>query len=95
MQDNLTSEIRGKIQQIANEKKLILKINRMQSKCVLPYFIKGNNVVIRWQFRFEFLNYTFVDIEEIAYQVWSNEQIVKEQFFFDPIQLTPKPIKQP
>ena len=64
----------------------------MHSKCVHPYFVKDNYVVIKWQFRFEFKNDTFIDIEEIAYQQWNDGQIEKEQFFFDPKQFIPKPI---
>jgi hypothetical protein len=30
--------------------------------------------------------------EELTYQCWEEEKIVQEQFFYDPAQLTPKPV---
>jgi hypothetical protein len=29
-------------------------------------------------------------MEELAYQLWEEERIVEETFFYDPAQLTPK-----
>jgi hypothetical protein len=92
LQDNQSFETRGKNKQIENEKSLLLKVKKMYSKCIRPYFIKDNYVVIKWHFRFDFKNETFIDIEEIAYQQWNGEQIEKEQFFFDPKQFISKPI---
>lgn len=92
LQDNQSFETRGKNKQIENEKNLLLKVKKMYSKCIRPYFIKDNYVVIKWHFRFDFKNETFIDVEEIAYQQWNGEQIEKEQFFFDPKQFIAKPI---
>lgn len=92
LQDNQSLETRGKNKQIENEKNLLLRVKKMYSKCIRPYFIKDNYVIIKWHFRFDFKNETFIDIEEIAYQQWNGEQIEKEQFFFDPKQFISKPI---
>ena len=93
LQDNQSLETRGKNKQVENEKNLLLKVKKMYSKCIRPYFIKDNYVVIKWHFRFDFKNETFIDVEEIAYQQWNGEQIEKEQFFFDPKQFIPKPLE--
>jgi hypothetical protein len=90
LQDNQSPEIRTKDKQIENEKNLLLGVKKMHSKCIRPYFVKDNYVVIKRYFRFDFKNDTFIDIEEIAYQEWNGEQIEKEQFFFDPKQFIPK-----
>ena len=93
LQDNqLPETIRNKATQIQNEKNLLLRIDKMFSECLRPYFIQDNYVVIKWHFIFEFKDNTFIDIEEIAYQQWNGEQIEKEQFFFDPKQFIPKPM---
>lgn len=84
------SESRGKDKQIENERKLLMNVREMHSKCVLPYFKKDNHVIIKWHFRFEFENETFIEIEEIVHQQWNESQIEKEQFFYDPKQLIPK-----
>lgn len=90
LQDNQSSERRTKYTQIESEKKLRLKIKKMCSKCIRPFFVKDDYMIFKWHFRFEFKNDTFIDIEEIAYQEWNGEQIIKEQFFFDPKQFIPK-----
>jgi hypothetical protein len=89
VQDN-QSEIRGKEKQIENEQNLMLKVKKMSSICIQPYFVKDDYAIIKWQFRFEFKNGTFMEIEEIACQLWNDELIEKEQFFFDPKQFEPK-----
>ena len=90
--DNQSFETRTKNKQIENEKNLLLEVKKMYSKCIRPYFIKDNYVIIKWHFRFDFKNDTFIDIEEIAYQEWNGELIENEQFFFDPKQFIPKSI---
>ena len=55
-----------------------------------PIFVSGDRVVIRWIFRFEWLDGTVTHMEELAYQRWEGERIAEEQFFDDPAQLEPK-----
>ena len=62
----------------------------MHSKCIRPIFINDDRVVIRWKFRFDWLDGTVTEIEEIAYQRWNKEFISEEKFFYDPSQLQPK-----
>jgi hypothetical protein len=47
--------------------------------------------VIRWAFRFEWLDGTITRIEELAYQRWEEERIAEETFFYDPAQLVREP----
>jgi hypothetical protein len=46
--------------------------------------------VIRWVFRFEWLDGTVTHMEELAYQRWEGERIAEETFFYDPAQLEPR-----
>jgi hypothetical protein len=92
--DNLSSEMRTKSKMLENERSLLLKINKMFSACNRPYHVTGDFVAIKWRFRFEFKNNTFIELEEIAWQEWKNDKIIKEQFFFDPQQFIPKPLIQ-
>jgi hypothetical protein len=57
---------------------------------VRPVFVSGERVVIRWQFRFEWLDDTVTEMEEIACQRWEGECIAEETFFYDPAQRVPK-----
>jgi hypothetical protein len=58
---------------------------------VRPVFVSGDRVVIRWRFRFEWLDGTVTAMEELAYQRWDGERIAEETFFYDPAQLVPRP----
>ncbi|MEM7381556.1 MAG: nuclear transport factor 2 family protein [Bacteroidota bacterium] len=76
---------------VKNEREMLQNASSVQSKCILPYFIAEDKVVIRWKFRFEWKNNTVTEIEEIAYQKWKGDKIYEEQFFYDPAQFRPKP----
>ncbi len=67
----------------------LARVRSMHSACVHPVFVNGDYVVIRWIFQFEYLDDTRARIEELAYQRWDGDQIVEEQFFYDPRQMKP------
>ena len=87
MQENQSVPRVGKTFLVENESKTLAKAKSVSSKCIRPYIVSGNIVVIKWYFRFEWKNNTYSEIEEIAYQEWQDELICKEQFFYDPKQL--------
>lgn len=88
MQENQTEPRVGKDLLVANEKNTLLKVKSLVSKCIRPYFINGDYVVIQWYFRFEWKNGSISEIEEIAWQNWHEELIKTEKFFYDPKQFT-------
>ncbi|MEM8965833.1 MAG: nuclear transport factor 2 family protein [Bacteroidota bacterium] len=75
---------------IENERKMLQKATKVHSECIRPFFCIEDKVVIRWKFRFEWVDGSITEIEEIAYQKWSGEKIHQEQFFYDPKQFIPK-----
>lgn len=86
MQENQSEPRVGRDNLVANEKNTLLKVKSLVSKCIRPYFMNGDQVVIRWYFRFEWKNGSISEIEEIAYQNWQEELIKSEKFFYDPKQ---------
>jgi len=86
MQENQSEPRVGRDLLVANEKNTLLKVNSLVSKCIRPYFVNGDYVVIQWFFRFEWKNGSISEIEEIAYQKWDGELIKEEKFFYDPKQ---------
>jgi hypothetical protein len=90
MQENNSKPRVGRDFLVNNEREVLAKTKSVASKCIKPVFINGDNVVIRWQFTFNWLNGTTTNIEEIAYQRWEGEKIMEEKFFYDPAQMTPK-----
>ncbi len=77
---------------VQNERGMLKKAKKVHSECQRPYFQDGDRVVIRWKFKFEWLNDTVTEIEEIAYQRWEDDKIAQEQFFYDPQQFAPKTV---
>jgi len=90
MQENNAAPRVGRDALVAGERKVLARAKTVTSTCVRPVFVDGDNVVVRWIFRFEWLDGTSTQIEELAYQRWQGERIVEEKFFYDPAQLAPK-----
>ncbi len=92
IQENQTKPRIGKGNLIEHEKKMLAAAKKVSSKCIKPVLINGDHVVIKWKFQFIWLNDMVTDIEEVAFQLWENDHILKEQFFYDPAQMKPKTI---
>ena len=89
MQENQAPPRVGRDAHIANEHRVLARARSLMSTCVRPVFVSGDKVVIRWIFRFEWLDGTFTRMEEIACQRWEGERIAEETFFYDPAQRVP------
>ena len=87
MQENQSAPRVGRDSLVANERRVLAKAKTVVSRCIRPIFVNGDNVVIRWTFRFEWLDGTTTSMEELAYQRWEGERIAEERFFYDPAQL--------
>ena len=87
MQENMGVPRVGREVLVARERKTLAKAKSVRSECVRPVFVNGDRVVIRWIFRFEWLDGTSTRMEELACQRWEGERIVEETFFYDPAQL--------
>ena len=90
MQENQSPPRVGRDAHVANERRVLSKAKSVASHCVRPVFVSGDRVVIRWIFRFEWLDGTVTRMEELACQRWEGERVVEETFFYDPAQLVPK-----
>jgi hypothetical protein len=95
MQENQSAPRRGRDNLAANERRVLAKVQTVTSTCVRPVFVNGDRVVIRWIFRFEWLDGTLTRMEELAYQRWDGERIVEETFFYDPAQLALRTAQHP
>lgn len=90
MQENQAPPRVGRDSHVAHERKIMSRAKSVSSACVRPVFVNGDNVVIRWIFRFEWLDGTITHMEELAYQRWEGERIAAETFFYDPAQRAPR-----
>jgi hypothetical protein len=91
MRENLGPRRVGRDAHVANERKIHARARRIESTCVRPVLVEGDHVVIRWRFRFEWLDGSVTRLEELAWQRWEGERIAEETFFYDPAQLAPVP----
>ena len=89
MQENQSPPRVGRDAHVANERRVLARAKSLTSTCVRPVFVNGDNVVIRWIFRFEWIDGTVTRMEELAYQRWEGERIAEETFFYDPAQRVP------
>ena len=91
MRENQAPPRVGRANLIAHEQSVLKRAASVESICVRPVLVDGPVVVIRWIFRFKWLDGSVTEMEELAYQRWDDERIAEEQFFYDPAQLEPKP----
>jgi len=89
MRENQAAPRVGRDNLIAHERSVLKRAKSVESVCVRPVLTSGSVVVIRWIFRFGWLDGSFTEMEELAYQRWDGERIAEEQFFYDPAQLKP------
>ena len=80
----------GRSRLVEHEQSVLRRAKSVESVCVRPVLVDGSIAVVRWIFRFQWLDGTSTELEELAYQRWQGEQILEEQFFYDPAQLRPK-----
>jgi len=95
MQENQSAPRVGRDSHVANERRVLSRARALESRCVRPVFVSGDNVVIRWVFRFEWLDGTVTRMEELTYQRWEGQRIAEERFFYDPAQLVPEKFPSP
>jgi hypothetical protein len=87
VRENMAAPRQGKPALIRHEENALAAVKSMKATCLRPILIAENVVVLRWIFEIENLQNKRVRLEELAYQQWSGEHIVEEQFFYDPAQL--------
>lgn len=90
MQENQAPPRVGRALHVANERRVLALAKTVQSTCVRPVLVNGDVVVIRWIFRFDWLDGTVTTMEELAWQRWAGERIAEETFFYDPAQRVPR-----
>lgn len=90
MRENQATPRAGRHNHVENERRVLARVRTMQSACVRPVFVSGDHVAIRWRFRFDFLDDTFIAMEEVTCQRWEGERIAEETFFYDPAQRVPR-----
>ena len=90
MQENQAAPRLGRDNLVNGERKVLERAKSLTSTCVRPIFVSGDKVVIRWIFRFEWLDGSQTQMEERAFQRGEGERIAEDTFFHDPAQQLPR-----
>src|SRR3954469_14280222 len=88
MQENLDPPRKGRDGNVARERAVMDRAQKIHSAIEGPVFVSGDRVVIRWIFRFDFADGTSITMDELAYQRWDGDQIAEQRFYYDPAQRT-------
>ncbi|HEX6957987.1 MAG TPA: nuclear transport factor 2 family protein [Ferrovibrio sp.] len=87
MQENLTEPPRqGRQALMEHEAAVLQRVAAVRSRCIRPYLVEGDTVVIHWVFEFDLPDGKMRRIEELAHQTWRGEKIWRERFYYDPAQ---------
>jgi SnoaL-like domain len=87
MRENLDEPRVGRDQLAQRERLVLGQFERIAAERRGPPLISGDHVAIRWHFEFFVAGARIRTLDEIAWQVWHDEQIVEEIFFYDPSQM--------
>lgn len=87
MKENLGPERQGRDLLIQHEKAVLSGLKRMATQRVGAVLIDGDRVVINWVFEMTGNDGSVRRLDELALQTWRGDQIVQEQFYYDPGQL--------
>jgi hypothetical protein len=86
MQENMSAPRSGKAALIRHEEAALSTVETMKATCVRPILISEDVAVVRWIFEIQDKKGKTMRFEELAYQRWAENQIIHEQFFYDPAQ---------
>ncbi len=68
---------------IAKEQRFLDSLKAMHIRKADSYIVDAERVAINWHFEFITGQGTLVYMNEIAYQLWENEQVVEERYYYD------------
>jgi hypothetical protein len=86
----------GRDNLMAIERHVMAAHKQIEARRLAPVLIDADNVAIVWRFEFTTLHGTMRAMEEVAWQKWRGEQLLEEQFFYDPQQmLAERPVSTP
>ena len=77
----------GRDNLMAIERHVMAAHKQIEATRLAPVLIDADNVAIVWRFEFTTLQGTMRTMEEVAWQKWRGEQLLEEQFFYDPQQM--------
>lgn len=86
IQENQSAPRVGRDILVAGERRTLARVSGVTTELLAPPIVDGEQVAIRWRFTFERADGTRMIMEEVAWQVWRDDKIWREIFYYDPAQ---------
>lgn len=84
MRENLSPPRGGRAVLVEHEAAALARVRQIATCEVGPVLIDTDRVVINWVFEITFQDGSKRRLDELALQTWRGEEIVEEQFYYDP-----------
>ena len=82
--ENDNPPLSGREKLAEKERNVLARVASVQTTRLGPLLVDGNHSAIRWRFEFTAKDGSTRVIEEVAWQTWRGEELVAEQFYYDP-----------
>lgn len=86
MQENLDPPRRGLDTLIKGERRVMAAHRDIRTRPVQTFMVEGDRVVVNWIFDFVNREGRAFTLDELAFQLWREERIIEERFYYDPAQ---------
>lgn len=86
MQENQGQPRIGRDLLMEGERRTLAGVAGVETELMAPPAIAGDHAAIRWRFTFTGRDGARFVIEEVAWQLWRDDKIWRETFFYDPAQ---------
>lgn len=87
VRENLAETRTGRDSIVSHERRVLQGLRQMRTSEVHGVIIDGDRVAINWEFEMTGPDGVVRVLNEVAMQIWENDRILHEQFFYDPRQL--------
>ncbi len=85
-QENLDPPRRGLDTLIKGERRVMAAHRDIRTRPVQTFMVEGDRVVVNWIFDFVNREGRAFTLDELAFQLWREERIIEERFYYDPAQ---------
>src|ERR1700760_765376 len=86
--ENEKAPITGRDVLADKERKVLASVAGVKTTRIGPLLLDGDHSAIRWRFEFTAKDGSVRAMEEVAWQTWRGEELIEEQFFYDPAALS-------
>lgn len=87
MQENQGEPRVGREVLMEGERRALARVASVRTELLAPPLVEGDHVAVRWRFTFTRPDGSLRIIEEVAWQLWGGDKILRETFFYDPKQM--------